>query len=179
MPEPLPDLSTPEARRACCQTQHVGPSTYFSWASSETRGLFINGYFYACIVLVQSVAEGLGKYLARMHQLPIEFSNDKGYQGPRLEALKTQNCISQAIYDAFQVIHDDRNDYHHMNSTVPSDMLRLVTRAKECMDALYRIESELFATDFSSGKLTPRNPIYWTFTSTGDVQAFIKSSSWD
>jgi hypothetical protein len=174
------DEETIEQRIARVQrvkVQRVIPLEWFSTASTECRDMFIDGHFYGCICLAQSVGEGIGKFVLEVHregigkqQWPVK--NAKGVKGKKLlktlKGLKrgTRNghpmCVlTDKCLDAFTRIEgNDRNDFHHLNRNIPIDLAALEQRAEECVTALYDIESELFGCEFGAS-LTPNQRQYW------------------
>jgi hypothetical protein len=165
------------ARAQRTNVHRIIPLEWFAIASTECRDMFIDGRFYGCICLAQSVAEGMGKFVLEVHRArlgkhrqPIE--NSRGVKGKKLlKTLKDLKCgirngqpmsvLSERCLDAFNRIEgNDRNDFHHLNRNVPTDLAALEQRAEECVVALYDIESELFGCEFG-GSLTPYQREYW------------------
>ena len=120
--------------------------------------MYVTGSLYGCITLCQSVAEGLSKFLAKKNGVRVRF----GFTA-RVERLKKEGVISDVAADAFDTVHrDDRKDFHHLNNDVEQDHEKLESRALECLDALYTVESEVFAYDLShEGRIKPKNEKYW------------------
>jgi len=175
---------TSDERKQWCQVRvhPIGPSTYFSWASAETKDLFIEGYFYACISQIQSIAEGLAKFIAERNALADRLYRDDArmYQRERVPALVASRAITQACANAFlSIAGTDRNDFHHCNKQIPNDFSRLETRAQECMLALFTIESEVFAFSYgANGTINPTHRQYWQIGQNGDIPGYIKATAW-
>ncbi|HUY36469.1 MAG TPA: hypothetical protein VMV69_27275 [Pirellulales bacterium] len=87
------------------------PSGYFSVASTECRDVFVDGHFYGCITLVQSVAEGLAKFLATNNGI----TPNKNHLAlvNALQKHRSNPVISPQAYAAFRTIRggkkEDRN----------------------------------------------------------------------
>lgn len=139
------------------------PDGFFASASSECRDLYVAGEFYGCITLAQSVAEGLAKFIAEKNGIGVV--EDHRQQINHLQRDRSAPAISAAVYAAFRQIigrpHEDRNDFHHLNSDVEQDYFKLEARVLECIEALYAIESEIFAFQVNEGRISPTYPQYW------------------
>ncbi len=155
------------------------PHVWFDVASTECRDLFRDGHLYGCICLTQGVAEGLAKFILEVHRekigrekRPIESCKKPATGRPLIDMLKklsggTRNgqamkALSDKCLKAFDSIEGgDRDDFHHLNKGVSTELGKLEKRAEECVMALYDIESELFGFDIVGGVLTPYQPQYW------------------
>ena len=151
-------------RYAMSPIHGIIPDGYISAASTECREHFIAGQFYGCITLAQSVAEGLAKFIAEKNGLDVV--EDHGRQINILQRDRVAPSISNEAYAAFRTIvgrpREDRNDFHHLNSSVEQDYRALEARALECVESLYAIESEVFAFSYGDGGiLNPVHPKYW------------------
>jgi hypothetical protein len=148
----------------------VIPNHFFSAASTECRETFIDGHFYACISLAQAVAEGLSRFLDGFH--PVGAKKDPPQQTRRLARC---GAISDGARDALlRIWGNDRNTFHHMNQDVTTDPEELERRAEECVNALFEIESELFAYETPDGKLAPKNPHYWPRLDEEHMEVFLR-----
>lgn len=146
------------------------PQHYFSAASSECRDMFIDGHFYGCISLAQAVAEGISKFIGSVHSIHVGKDFLK-----RVAKLGTRGFISSQSCDAFrQIWGNDRNTFHHLNETVETDYQTLETRAEECVNALYKIESEIFWYDFTNNGISPKHPEYWPKSGPETVDVFLR-----
>jgi hypothetical protein len=134
------------------------PSHWFAPASSECREMYVDGHFYGCISLSQSVGEGLSKFLAEHHNVPPH-----GQHRQRVARLLAARAVSPVAADAFRRIEGkDRNHIHHLNKEVPRDAAVLEARAAECVQDLLAIEAEVFAfTPDVGGAIRPLRPQYW------------------
>jgi hypothetical protein len=157
------------ARVLRLSSHRIIPHVWFDAASTECRDLFRDGHFYGCICLSQSVAEGLGKFILEVHH-----STARNPKGKRLIRLLTNlkggtynghpmSVLGDECLRAFTCIEGgDRNDFHHLNKNVITDLQELEKRAEACVMALCRIESELFGFEVSNaGILTPYRREYW------------------
>jgi len=88
---------------------------------------------------------------------------DPEHQNSRNAMLRKRGVISLDAYRAFKLIEGgDRNDYHHLNSTIETDGEKLELRAGECLQALYQVQVEVFAFSVGEGgTMIPANPKYW------------------
>jgi hypothetical protein len=146
------------------------PSHFFSAVSSECRELFIDGHYYGCISLSQAVAEGLSRFLGSIHS-----AGAKNDPPQRVERLHSAGAISKSCRDAFlQIWGNDRNTFHHLNNDIPTDVPTLESRAEDCVNALYAIESEVFAFDMAGGAIVPKNRAYWPKSDPEHLQVFLR-----
>jgi hypothetical protein len=146
------------------------PQHYFSAASSECREMFISGHFYGCISLAQAVAEGLSRFVARAHSM----NSGKDFL-KRVAKLEKGKLISAESYAAFKRIWgNDRNTFHHLNESIEINYQTLEARAEECVNALYKIESEIFCYDLTNAGISPKHSEYWPKSSPDTVQVFLR-----
>src|SRR5713101_3056444 len=94
--------------------QGIVPNHHFAAASSECVDLYRDGYFLSAVMVSQSVAEGIWRFLLERNSIPAD--RDR----PELAALLVgQGIISQVCADAFtRIWRSFRNDVHHMNPKV-------------------------------------------------------------
>ena len=93
----------------------------------------------------------------------------------RIKRLRDRTVISQEVSDAFaRIWGSDRNTFHHMNDDVPIDHAVLESRAKECVDALYEIESTVFAYSPGPSGIVVAHPEYWPESSPGRLRTYIR-----
>jgi len=174
-----PRILSPEQRKTRVRIHKFIPGEFFSAASSECRKLFIDGHFYGCITLAQAVAEGIAKFLAEKNSLPDKFSqNVFGISQPtRAAELQKTGVISNTAAAAFGRIDEDRNDFHHLNKDIEQDYFRLQAKAEGCVNALYDIESEVFAFRLGKdGGFEFKNPEYWPPAGPGMSKIFIRGN---
>jgi len=133
------------------------PDAPFAVPSAECSLLFRDGHYYACIALVQAVAEAIVRYIC-----DIDFGkHDKVFE-KNVEKLYTRKFIDDKIQKALLKIWKKRDDYHHLNSNVKSDRDTLEKLAKEKACLLVEIESEIFRFSLGGdGSIIPRYHKYW------------------
>jgi len=133
------------------------PNAPFAAPSAQCSLLFRDGHFYACIALVQAVAEAIVRYIC-----DIDFGkHDKVFE-KNVEKLHTRKFIDNKLQEALLKIWDKRDDYHHLNSNVKSDRDSLEKLAKEKACLLVEFESEIFKFSFGNdGSIIPKHPKYW------------------
>ena len=85
------------------------------------------------------------------------------------------NLQAHGIEAFHRIRGSDRNTFHHLNPDVPTDLAELERRAEECVNALYQIESEVFAVKIVKGKLAPKRPEYWPKTGPHSVAVLIRA----
>ena len=147
----------------------IQPSHWFSAASADCVGMYVSGFFYGAISIAQAYIEALSKFLAERHDVKLGNNVER-----RFERLRNNDVISSAARDAAIAIYKERNDYHHLNKDVPQEHAILEARAGNCVNSIYVIESELFASTFDNGKIVPKNPDYLPFTSSDTVGVFLR-----
>lgn len=133
------------------------PNAPFAAPSAQCSLLFRDGHFYACIALVQAVAEAIVRYVC-----DIDFGkHDKVFE-KNVEKLHTRKSIDNKLQEALLKIWGKRDDYHHLNSNVKSDRDSLEKLAKDKACLLVELESEIFKFSFGNdGSIIPKHPEYW------------------
>ena len=105
----------------------------------------------------EAYIEALSKFLAEQHHVPV--CKDVAKRCRRLEGTGVLSDVS--LSSALAVL-EHRNDFHHLNKTVPADYSSLEAQAEACINHLHTIESEVFAYSISSpGQLAFAKPEYW------------------
>lgn len=133
------------------------PNAPFAAPSAQCSLLFRDGHFYACIALVQAVAEAIVRYIC-----DIDFSKHDRVFEKNVEKLHTRKFIDDKLQRALLKIWHKRDDYHHLNSNVESDRDTLEKLAKEKACLLVEVESEIFKFTFGkNGSIIPKYPKYW------------------
>lgn len=136
------------------------PNTHFARASSECFRLYRDGHYYGCISLVQSVAEALTVFLAKKNGINSDHEYEK-----LIAILKSKQVITDEQATNFKIIWKKRNDYHHLNDDVSTELAELQSLAKEKIEKLKEIESEVFSFSIKqAGVITPDKPQYWRQT---------------
>ena len=146
------------------------PNHHFAKASSECIGLYRDGYLLSAVMLSQSVAEGIWRFVLERNQ--IQPDGDLPTVAP---ALVEQKIISTECADAFVRIWGSfRNDVHHMSWKIST--VKFPEVAKRNMDDLATIERELFAVTFGAeaGKIVLVQPRYWDLQEDGMTQVFLR-----
>jgi len=151
--------------------QWITGGHHFARASSETLYLYRDGYYTSCIMVTQSVAEGIIKFVAERNEISQQQGESKQDLAQRM---LQSNIISQELVDAFVRIQGSyRNDFHHMNPTVADVDLACV--AERNTNDLSVIEREIFACNFGpNGTVVPKNPLYWDIGNDGSVPAYVR-----
>lgn len=132
------------------------PNHYFSYVSSECQLLFDSGYYFGCIALCQSVAEALARFMYEKWtgKQPADYFKDNI---SKMEGVQpdVRNLLKD-IYGGQQ-----RNDFHHLNKTVPTEYTELKNIATKKIALLNEVESKIFEYDFTEKGLNPKYPKYW------------------
>ena len=74
----------------------------------------------------------------------------------------------------FKEIWEDRNNYHHLNPTIPTEKSKLQDIAKSKIIALHKIESKVFEFNIVGGAVSPRYPKYWDFNENGMLNVYLR-----
>ncbi len=133
------------------------PNAPFAAVSAECSLLFRDGHFYACIALVQAVAEAIVRYIC-----DINFNKHYRVFEKNVEKLHIRKSIDDKLQEALLEIWSRRDDYHHLNYNVKSDRQTLQELAKQKACLLVEVESEIFGFSFGNdGSIIPKYPKYW------------------
>ena len=148
------------------------PYTPFAPASAECSLLFRDGHFYGCIALVQAVAEAISRFMCRKNSWKPAKSFEEN-----IEKLNNRGLISNESKDAFLEIWAQRDDYHHINPNIETDIKILENIAYKKILLLRRIESEVFKFSLTNkGELIPENKKYWKLQKDGTIPVYLKLS---
>ena len=161
------NLASSVARAKKINAAPIIPVHYFTPSLVEIRDMFVDGYFIGVIALSQSVAEGLSRFLCERNYLPFSVRHLK-----RVKILSSEGKITSGAKDAFEAIHQGRNDFHHTNKNIETDRSKLGAKAELNIGYLFQIEKEIFDHSVSKGKLVPKNTQYWDVTD-GTVQVHL------
>ncbi len=135
----------------------IVPSHHFSEASSECIRLYRDGYFLSAVMVSQSVAEGLWRFILERNAM-----TQRGNRPTQAPCLVRDGIISEDCAAAFLGIwRSFRNDVHHMNPKVADLQSRFAQIAKRNLSDLAVIEGELFAFRLRKGSIVPVQPRYW------------------
>ena len=135
------------------------PNHYFAYVSSECQLLFESGYYYGCIALCQSVAEALARFM--YEKWTGNPPADKfGANIHKMEDVQpdVRNLLKD-IYGGQQ-----RQDFHHLNKTVPTEYEELRKIATNKIDLLNQVESKVFEYELTGKGLKYKYPQYWEGT---------------
>jgi len=158
------------ARHLEAQPLGVIPNKHFASVSSECYRLYRDGHYYGAISLAQSVVEALARFLSEKHNI-----NTKNDFEKQIKQLQVNDHITEDVRKSFKIVWKKRNDFHHLNAEVESDLLKLKMLAKEKLNHLRIIEEYIFAHTFSKGAISPLYPEYWDFSEDGKTtQVFLR-----
>jgi hypothetical protein len=149
------------------------PHHHFSAASAECVECFEAGNFYATITLTQALVESISQFVTQRRKLRT--GSDFAV---RIKRLKDSGAISAECRDAFLRVWGLRNDFHHLNPTVPTQLDDLERKALANIQDFALVESELFAFRLDQGTFTPEHPEYWDFDARREwVSVYLKIDS--
>lgn len=143
---------------------NIIPNSHFAAVSAECYELYRDGHFYGAISLSQSVAEALLRFLCEKNG--IEPDEERYWEN--IKKLKKLG-LGDELLKLFRAIRQARNDYHHLNPAIEIDRQALGVLAKEKLQTLQAIESEIFAYTTNEGKINPKNPQYWDVSTTNNM----------
>jgi hypothetical protein len=149
---------------------NIIPNSHFAAVSAECYELYRDGHFYGAISLSQSVAEALLRFLCEKNG--IEPDEERYWEN--IKKLKKFG-IDEELLKLFKAIRQARNDYHHLNPAIETDVQASGALAKEKLQTLQAIESEIFAYTTNEGKINPAHPQYWDLdASTNTMQVYLR-----
>ena len=147
----------------------IVPYTQFAPVSAECTLLFRDGHYYGCITLAQSVAEAIVRFLCQKNSCKAEKVFEKN-----IDKLLNRRFISEKLKNNFLKIWENRDDYHHLNSNIEVQRIKLEKISYEKVLLLKEIESEIFKFSLKNGKLIPENKKYWELQKNGTIPVFLK-----
>jgi len=145
------------------------PLTPFAPPSSECGLLFRDGHFYGCIALTQAVAEALARFLCTKNG----WEPAKVFE-TNIDKLQKRGFISNDIKNNFLNLWQNRDDYHHLNPQIETNLKELEKIAVEKILCLKKLEADIFAFSINDGKLIPKCPKYWTVNQDGTAQVMLR-----
>jgi hypothetical protein len=146
------------------------PNTHFAFVSVECINLYRDGYFLACIALCQAVVEAIVRLMCQRSKFS-SISND--YE-KNIENLHKRE-IQPDCDELFKGIWKDRDNYHHLNPTVPTEKSKLQDIAKNKILTLHKIESRVFEFAWiKDGAISPRYPKYWDINENGLLNVYLR-----
>lgn len=147
--------------------QDIIGNHHFAGASSECLDLYRDGYFISTVMMTQAVNEGILKFVAERNEVARQMC-------PRLlEELHRKSIISADCARASTRIWESfRNDVHHMNPGVVK--VPFPELAKQNLQDLAVVESDVFGVDIKEGHLVPKKPKHWDIQQDGTVPVFLR-----
>jgi len=145
------------------------PDTHFAFVSVECINLYRDGYFLACIALCQAVAEAIVRLMCERS----EFNSISDDYEKNIENLRRRR-IQPDCDQLFKEIWKDRNDYHHLNPTIPTEKSKLQDIAKSKIVNLHKIESKVFDFTIVDGAVSPTYPKYWDCDKNGLLNVYLR-----
>jgi hypothetical protein len=139
---------------------------YFAHVSSECQLVFSSGCYYACIALCQSLAESTARFMYEKWtgNPPAEKFLPNIHHKIRIDV----SSLLEDIYGGQQ-----RQDFHHLNKTVPIDYEQLRKIATEKINLLNKVESLVFEYEDTSIGWKFKYPKYWEST-IGDENMYLR-----
>lgn len=169
-----PSLSEDQLReqiKRCLEVEHnriIGVQ-HFSDASYECIQAYRLGLFTSCVMLTQSINEGIIKFVAERNQV-----NRTGDIPDTLNTLISRNLITNACAQASEAIWKSyRNDIHHMNPGI-SKIQDWHQLAKQNLRHLATIEYCVFGYDMNQGALRLHYPQHWDFIDNQHVSGWLR-----
>ena len=157
------------ARYFAVDHQNIIAGHHFAAASAECLDLYRDGYFLSTVMVSQTVAEGVFRFVVERNG----FSGETGDRPAVAERLVERNIVSRACADAFvRIWRSFRNDVHHMHPKVAT--IPFAELAKRNIDDLATVEREIFAYHNNNGKLSPVQARYWDVQPDGTVPVFLR-----
>ena len=155
------------------------PHSHFSPAIAEARKMYRMGYYYGVIMLVQSIAEALARFVAEAKGMDEKYyierdgRNGGVSQKKRLAKMKQLKVIKPDEYESLQrILTSKRNSFHHMTSDLPRGEQELRRTALECFSSIFSVEGA-FAGVGQKGKVHVRDKDLWTENEDGTTKTFI------
>lgn len=148
--------------------QSIIAGHHFAKASTECLDLYRDGYFLSTVMVSQSVAEGIFRFV-----LDRNCISPNSERPEMAKLLVERGIIPEQCAEAFvRIWKSFRNDVHHMNPKVAD--VPFTELAKRNVEDLATIEREIFAYRINDGKLAPVQPKYWDLQPDGTVPAFLR-----
>jgi hypothetical protein len=132
---------------------------YFAQASAECQLTFSSGCYFACISLCQSVAEAYARFMYEKwtRNPPAETF---GANINKLEVNGAKPDVGKLLNDIYG--GQERQDFHHLNKTVPTDYEQLRVIANDKIKLLNMVESQIFAYEYgNNGGIVVKYEVYW------------------
>ncbi len=144
---------------------------HFAHAAHECLLLYRDGYFTSCIMVAQSLTDGILNFVAKRNTFQQAEKESKQALAKRMQQA---GILSQAFEEAVCRIQGSfRNDFHHMNPPVATVDLEVL--AKRNITDLATLEREIFEYSFgAAGTLVPKNVVYWDLLPDGSAPVFVR-----
>ena len=131
-------------------------NSLFAPASAECLESFRDGRFYGCISLCQAAGEALVRYMCTSNGWTPAKDFDEN-----VRQLQKRGKVDEKFVLSCNVLWKARNTYHHLNSSVETDRIRLEALALEKIRSLATMEAWAFEYTTPDGNFAPARPQYW------------------
>ena len=88
---------------------------------------------------------------------------DKSFE-KNVRKLFRRTSLPSQLGDKLLKIWERRDDFHHLNPSIPTDRRVLAKLAKQKTQLLAEVQREVFHVMIDNGKATPKYPKYWDIT---------------
>ncbi len=139
--------------------QTILPFKHFSPFLAEVKKSYINGFFLTTISGCQALAEAI------IRDFCYSISR-KGWSNDfkkRLNQLKNRfPALPEELFKAIRSVYADRDDYHHLNPSVPVEYDTLKNEASDKIKLIIRVTEILYPFEIQEGKLSPKSRLWYT-----------------
>jgi hypothetical protein len=149
--------------------QPVTPYHHFSKASAECIDLYTDGHFISTVMVAQSVAEGISKFVAERNGIHFTKRTNASHLVNRLAKL---GIVSRQYKEAVSRLWERRDDVHHMKPDIGS--IHFAELARGSIQDLAVIEREIFDCGLVNGAFSPVNRKYWDIGPDGRAPVFLR-----
>ena len=148
----------------------IAPAHHFSYPSHECADDYRDGRFFSSVSLSQALVEGITRFACVRNKLKPGKDVEK-----RIRLLIKAGLVTGPCGEAMQRVRDSqRNDFHHMNPSVTTDLSILKQMAKNNLADLAAIEGELFAFSLAEGRISAVHPQYWDPKPDGTLPVYLR-----
>lgn len=152
------------------QPHGITPLHHFSYASRECIASYRDGHFFSSVSLSHSLVDGITRFACTRNGLKAKKDIDE-----RIRRLLEGHLITTESGEAMQrVWNSKRNDFHHMNPSVPTDLEVLRHMAKANLADLVVIEGNVFAFTLDQSRIVPTHRQYWDVQADGSVPVYLR-----
>lgn len=150
--------------------QHHGiiPNHHFAEASAECLKLYRDAYFLSTVMVSQSVAEGIFRFVVERNGIQLDCDRPDMCKVLVDRGIITGDCEAAFV----RIWRSFRNDVHHMNPKVAQVPFREL--ARQNIADLACIEREVFAYRVNEGKLAPVHAKYWDLQPDESIPVFLR-----